>query len=76
MNCKYCGKEVRNSGNILLAGGISTCQASPTKKHVGVPDGKKCVFCGREVRNSGNVLLAGGISTCQASPSNKHQLAE
>jgi len=33
MNCKYCGKEAKNSGTMLLAGGSSTCSASPSKKH-------------------------------------------
>jgi len=33
MNCKYCGKEAKNSGSMLMAGGSSTCSASPSKKH-------------------------------------------
>jgi len=76
MNCKYCGKEAKNSGSMLMAGGTSTCQASPSKKHIAVPNGKNCVFCGREAKNSGSMLMAGGTSTCSASPSKKHQLAD
>jgi hypothetical protein len=74
MTCKYCGKEAKNSGSLLLAGGSSTCSASPAKKHVIVPDGEHCVFCGKEARNSGSSLFAGGSSTCSVSSSKKHQL--
>jgi endogenous inhibitor of DNA gyrase (YacG/DUF329 family) len=74
LNCKYCGKEVKNSGSSLAAGGSSRCNASPTKTHVAVPDGEHCVYCGKEVKNSGSSLVAGGSSRCNASPTEKHLL--
>ena len=74
MTCKYCGKDCKHSGYGLSYGGNSTCQASPTKKHVLLPDGEHCVFCGGETDARSNGLYVGGGATCQASPSKKHQL--
>ena len=74
LHCKYCGKEVKNSGTRLVANGSSICIASPDKKHVGVPDGEHCIYCGKEVKNSGSRLQANGSSICIASPKNKHLL--
>ncbi|MDR1848056.1 MAG: hypothetical protein LBR17_08090 [Bacteroidales bacterium] len=74
LNCKYCGKEVKNSGTRLVANGNSYCNVSPTKAHVAVLDGEHCIYCGKEVKNSGTRLVANGNSYCNVSPTKKHLL--
>lgn len=74
LTCKYCGKEVKNSGTRLVANTGSNCNAAPDKAHVAVPDGQHCVYCGREVKNSGTRLVANTGSSCIASPTGKHLL--
>jgi DNA-directed RNA polymerase subunit RPC12/RpoP len=55
MKCKYCGcKFIQGS-----------CSYSPTKRHVGIPDGVRCVYCGVK-------FTAGG--SCAHSPTKKHIL--
>ena len=55
LKCRYCG----TTGTL-----DNLCTRSPTKKHVGVSDGKHCVYCGDLFSNN----------TCYLSPSKKHQL--
>jgi hypothetical protein len=77
MNCKYCGQNVKKSGNLLMAtSGGSTCAAAPGKRHVLVPDGVHCVYCGGETISKGVSLLVDSNPSCPYSPSGKHQLAE
>jgi hypothetical protein len=75
LKCKFCGKDAQASSTGVRAGSTQTCVASPTKKHVLVPDGEHCVFCGLEVDGSSTSgLRAGSTATCVASPSRKHLL--
>ncbi|MCL1973125.1 MAG: hypothetical protein FWG57_09130 [Endomicrobia bacterium] len=80
MKCKYCGKEIANSGSLLVgkgSGGI--CSNSPTKKHVlANATGNKilhCKYCGKAVRNNGSLLVGAGLGgICPNSPNKKHRL--
>lgn len=33
MNCRYCGKEVKNIGMVLRSSRSDLCYSSPNKKH-------------------------------------------
>jgi hypothetical protein len=74
MICKYCGREVKKSGNNMVANGSTTCYSSPNKKHQGVSDGIHCIYCAGESKNSGNNLTVNGGTTCYSSPNKKHML--
>ena len=53
MKCKYCGSKFAQA----------SCSHSPTKMHVGIPDGVHCIYCGAK--------FAAG-SSCPRSPTKKH----
>jgi hypothetical protein len=76
MTCKYCGRTVKATGGHLTYNGSSSCAASPSGKHVIVPEPGLCVYCGRPVKSSGGRLTFNGSSTCSESPTKKHLLAE
>ena len=55
MKCKYCGNKFAQA----------SCSYSPTKRHIGIPDGVHCVYCGVK-------FMAG--SSCPYSPTKKHAM--
>jgi hypothetical protein len=78
LECKYCGKELKNSGNSLAqkSDGNRTCYSSPTEKHVAVSNPPYCVYCGRETRKAAGGLGVNGNISCPESPDGEHQLED
>jgi hypothetical protein len=81
MFCKYCGVEVTNFVDQLVATSSKSpsCHVSPTKKHqLSVAAQKICIYCGAALIPIGAGLKPVSASSrspsCHVSPTKEHQL--
>lgn len=74
MKCRFCGQDIRSSGEKLISSYGAVCKASQTGKHVALSDGSVCVYCGEKPRIIAGKLITSYGERCKASPTGKHAL--
>lgn len=74
MKCRFCGQDIRSSGEKLIGSYGAVCKANQTGKHVALPDGSICVYCGEKIRSMAGKLFTNYGERCKTSPTGKHAL--